>query len=225
MPRYNVFLMIHKGLRAFMYDVSVNIQHTNFATAGGFPHSLEKLENLLDTFDKHGHHEDEHIFNMLAACNPQLQAEMEQEHVTDHALSDKLRTLTERYRNTSDTAEHIAIGSEIAYALNDFIAFNLTHLNKEEIVVNASLWQHYTDEDILAANMRMIATLSPEEVQHSATWMMRGCNDAELSGWLSNIKKQAPPPVFDLLLGIAQAQLPAHRFEQIQNSILETALP
>jgi len=223
MTRYNVFLMIHKGLRAFMYDVSISIQHTNFAKAEGFPHSLEKLELLLDTFDKHGHHEDGHVFNMLAACNPQLQAEMEQEHVTDHALSNRLRELMARYRKAGTAEERMASGSEIGYVYNDFIAFNLTHLNKEELVVNAALWQHYTDADILAANMRMIAQLSPEEARASAVWMIRACNDAELTGWLTNIKKQAPQPVLDMLLGLAQAELPAHRFETIQNSVMEPA--
>jgi len=220
MTRFNVFLLIHKGLRAFLYDVSTSLQHTDFGQTPGFPHSLEKLEQLLEVFDKHAHHEDNFVFCMLAACNPQLQEEMEREHVTDHALANALRSLIAQYRTAADS-EKATIGSSICYTFNDFTAFNLTHLNKEEIVVNESLWLHYTDADILAANMRMLATLSPEEMKSSAVWMMRGCSNTEITGWLGNVKKQAPPHVLETLLALAEQELPAHRFSLIQNNILE----
>jgi hypothetical protein len=221
MQRFNVFLLIHKGLRAYMYDVSAGLQHTDFANATGFPHSLEKLGQLLEVFDKHAHHEDNYIFSMLANCNPQLREEMEQEHVTDHALSTALRDLMAAYATATDSKEKGAIGSRICYTYNDFIAFNLTHLNKEEIVVNESLWKHYTDADILEANMRMLSTLSAEDMKTSAVWMMRGCNNTEINGWLSNVKRQAPPAVLAMLLGIAEQELPAQRFEAIQSSVME----
>jgi hypothetical protein len=222
MQRFNAFLMIHKGLRALMYDVSMSLQHTDFASAPSYPHAFEKLEHTLEIFDAHAGHEDKYIFCLLEACNPSLQEEMEKEHVTDIALSNELRSLMAAYK-TADDAEKARIGSRIGYTFNEFISFNLHHLNKEELVVNESLWHNYTDLDIVQANSRLIGSLSPDEVKRNAVWMMRGCNNAEIAGWINTLKKQAPEQVIQLLLSIAQQELPSQRFEALQNSILEIA--
>ena len=223
MQRYNVFYLIHKGLRAMMYDTSANLQHTDFAHAAEYPHSLEKLEELVEVFDAHAGHEDGHIFTMLQACNPALQDEMEKEHVTDIALSHKLRSLMEQFRNATDAGEKKEIGNTICYTFNEYIAFNLTHMNKEEIVVNESLWKHYADADIIGANMRMVATLSPDEAKRSAIWMLRGCSNGDICGWLGMVKRGAPEPVFNMLLGIAEAELPAQRFAAVQGTLMQDA--
>lgn len=221
MQRFNVFLLIHKGLRALLYDVSLSLQHTDFANAKEFPHSLERLEHTLDLFDSHAGHEDRHIFSLLEACNPQLQEEMEQEHVTDHALTHEMRDLIAAFKTATDAAQKGAIGTKILHAYYAFIAFNLAHLNKEETTVNETLWAHYADADIQAANGRLIAGLSPEEVKKNATWMIRGCNNLEVIGFLNMIKKAAPAPVFQMLLGIAEHELPQHRFEAVQSAVTE----
>jgi hypothetical protein len=223
MQRFNAFLLIHKGLRALLYDVSLSIQHTDFANATEFPHSLERLEHTVDLFDAHAGHEDKHLFCLLESCNPQLQEEMEEEHVTDHALSAELKALIAAYRNATEAAGKGALGNKIHYTFNDFIAFNLTHLNKEETIVNESLWKHYSDMDIMQANARLIGSLHPEEVKKNAIWMMRGCNNTEIIDWMGMVKKTAPAPVLQLLLSIAEKELPTHRFEAVQSRVMELA--
>lgn len=223
MARFNAFFMIHKGLRAMMYEVSMSLQHTDFAHATEYPHPLEKLNHLVEIFDAHAGHEDGYIFPLLQACNPALQDEMEKEHVTDIALSNELRSLMAQFKSATDTEEKRVLGNKICYTYYEFIAFNLKHLNKEEIVVNESLWNHYTDADIIKANMGMVASLSPEEVKRNAIWMMRGCSNTDITGWLGVVKKQVPEPVFNNLMNIAQEELPAPRFEAIQNALMATA--
>lgn len=223
MSRFNVFYMIHKGLRAMMYDTSLSLQHTDFAHAAGYPHSLEKLDHLVEVFDAHAGHEDNHVFTMLEACNPALQAEMEKEHVTDIALSHDLRKLAEQYKAATDSAEKAALGYSICKTYNAYMAFNLNHMNKEETVVNESLWSNYTDQEIAGANMRMIASLSPDEVKRNAIWMLRGCSNGDIIGWFGMVKKQAPPPVIQLLMSLAEQELPQPRFEAVQNAVMEMA--
>ena len=223
MNRFNVFLLIHKGLRAMMYDTSLSLQHTDFAHTREFPHSLEKLSKVLDTFDGHAGHEDKHIFKLLESCAEPLMNEMEAEHVTDHRLSDELRALMAEFRNLIDPVAKYSTGVKICHAFNEFIAFNLTHLNKEETVVNEALWQNYTDLEIIQANQRLVSTLTPEEAQLSALWMIRSCSNNEISGWINAIKNNIPQPLFQMLMQLAEQELPAHRFEAIQGAIMETA--
>ncbi len=223
MTRFNLFYMIHKGLRAMMYDTSLSLQHTDFAHATDVPHSLVRLDHLVEVFDAHAGHEDNYVFTMLEACNPALQAEMENEHVTDIALSHELRKLTADYKATSDAGEKGELGYRICKTFNEYIAFNLVHMNKEETAVNESLWSHYTDAEIIGSNMKMVAALSPDEVKRNAIWMLRGCSNSDIISWLGIVKKQAPPPVIQLLMSLAEQELPQQRFEAVQNAVMETA--
>jgi len=223
MQRFNLFYMIHKGLRAMMYELSISLQHTDFAGAADHHHSLEWLEHLLEIFDAHAGHEDKYVFPLLQACDPALQDEMEKEHVTDIALSNELRSLIAAYKNTTDIAEKRSIGSKICYTYYAYVAFNLTHMNKEETVVNQSLWNNYPDQQIVQANMQMVSAFTPDEVRRNAKWIMRGCSNGDISGWLGTIKKNAPEHVFNLLMSIAQEELPESRFEKVQNAVMAAA--
>jgi len=223
MQRYNVFLMVHKGLRAMLYDTSLSLQHTDFAHASERPQSLEKLALVLDIFDAHAGHEDKYVFSLLESCAADLMNEMEAEHVTDHALSAGIRKLIADFTTAATPAEKYNIGYSICRMYNDFIAFNLTHLNKEETVVNEALWSNYTDLDIIQANQRLISSLSPEEVKRNAIWMIRSCSNGEIIGWINAIKKDIPAPVLGLLMQLIEQELPIHRLEAVQNGIMEVA--
>lgn len=206
-----------------MYDTSISLQHTDFATAAEHPRSLDKLMSTIATFDSHANHEDKFIISMLESCAQNLLNEMEAEHVADHALSEELRKQVAMFQTASSPAERMVAGNKICYTFNEFIAFNLRHLNKEEIVVNEVLWKNYTDQDILAANQRLVSSLTPDEARQGATWMMRACSNNEIIGWINAIKNNIPTPMLQLLMQLAEQELPEDRFEVIQNGIMEVA--
>jgi hemerythrin-like domain-containing protein len=223
MQRYNVFLLVHKGLRAMMYDTSLSLQHTDFGAATDHPHALEKLVTTIDNFDAHAHHEDRFVLSLLESCAPGLLNEMESEHAADHALSEELRKLVAIFQTSSTSAEKAAIGTRICYTFNEFIAFNLRHLNKEEIVVNEVLWNNYSDIEIIQANQRLVSSLSPDDARLNAMWMIRSCSNSEIIGWINAIKNNIPAPTFQLLMQLVEQELPEQRFEAVQSGILEAA--
>ncbi|MCF8451087.1 MAG: hemerythrin domain-containing protein [Taibaiella sp.] len=219
MSRYNVFLLVHKGLRAMMYDTSLSLQQTDFAYSDVIPESIQKLADTLDIIDAHAGHEDNYIFNLLEKVDAKLHSDMEAEHVTDHALSSKLRTLIAAYNAATDPAEKHQIGTDICLTFNDFIAFNLTHLNKEETIVNEALWKHYSDMDIIQANQQLVSSLTPQEAARSAVWMMRSCSNQELIKWINGIKNHIPPPMLQMLMGLAEQELPEERLAKVNEGI------
>lgn len=223
MQRYNVFLLVHKGLRAMMYDTSISLQHTDFGQMNYYPQSLEKLAVTLDTFDAHAGHEDNFIFCLLDPCAKQLMGEMEAEHNTDHALTDELRVLMHAYKDAPGADVRQELGTRLCNSFHEFIAFNLLHLNKEETTVNEVLWQHYTDLDIIQANQRLVSSLAPEEARGIATWMMRSCSNTELINWIKGMKDSIPEAMMQMLMLLAEQELPAHRFDAIQDGVLEIA--
>ncbi|MGN6618878.1 MAG: hypothetical protein ACTHJ5_17015 [Ilyomonas sp.] len=223
MPRYNGFYLIHKALRAMLYDTALCIQQTYFANTDEAEIALEKTETVLHAFEQHAHHEDEFINPALQVYEPALAEQFENEHVEDHLLSNRLKNLINIYRNLNFSAERIEAGSAISKTWVEFMVFNLKHMAKEESVLNQALWKHYTDEEIIALNERLVKSIPPHEMNMSAIWMIRSGNDNDLVTWLKGIKSSAPEFIFQSLLTTIKNELPAYRSTNIVNAVTEEA--
>src|SRR5437762_2719582 len=127
MKRFNGFYLIHKGLRAMLYDASLTLQQTDFAKADEASIALIKVDRVLFAFKKHAHHEDTYIFPLIETFEPELAKSFEDEHAEDHHLSNQLNNLLAIYDNTFLAEERITCGSAIVKAFTDFMVFNLVH--------------------------------------------------------------------------------------------------
>ena len=59
-------------------------------------------------------------------------------------------------------------GRQLLHAVNQLVAVQLLHMNREETEVNAMLWTGLTDGDLVAIRSRLVASL-PQ--QRHAEWM------------------------------------------------------
>ncbi|MBC7903334.1 MAG: hemerythrin domain-containing protein [Gemmatimonadaceae bacterium] len=224
MQRYNVFGQIHKGLRAFMYDTALSLQQTWFADSSAGGAALAKVDSVLAHFDAHAHHEDHFILPAIARFEKALVEEFEKEHVTDLELSNRLRSLLNIYYHCVSGEEKKEIGSAICKSFVEFMVFNLEHMAKEEILLNRTLWKHYTDDEIMEIQQRLVATIPPQEMAEGAKWMFRGINNSEAIHWLKGVKEEAPEFVFQSLLDIAEREMPAERWNLIMDAVCEGAI-
>ena len=95
---------------------------------------------------------------------------------------------------------------------------------KEEIYINEALWKYYTDEQIISANQKLIASIPPAEMQLVAKWMLRGISTIETITWLKSIKHSSPEFVFKGLMNLAQSVLSKAQFEIVQEALEEEAV-
>jgi hypothetical protein len=221
MKRYNAFYLIHKGLRAMLYDAALTLQQTDFADAAETVTALAKVNDVLFAFDRHAHHEDSFIIPAVEAYEPELAASFAQEHEEDHRLAGYLKNLLTIYDNTFFPEEKSICGSAIIKSFTEFLVFNLQHMAREEMLLNQALWKHYTDEQIIAIQQQLLASIPPVEMQASAKWMIRAISNADAIDWLKKIKQTAPEFVFNNLLNIAAEELSEARFEIIHEGIEE----
>jgi hypothetical protein len=98
-------------------------------------------------------------------------------------------------------------------------------MNKEEIELNAAMWEHYTDEQIKAIEQTLVQQIPPQKMEMYAKWMIRGSNDIEITKWLSEVKKIAPVHVFALLDRIAKSELTEIRYKGIFRMVEATEAP
>lgn len=220
--RYNVFNQIHKGLRGLLYDTALAIQQTDFSQDSAAS-AIEKVNLVVDLFDEHAHHEDTYLLPIVLKHNAPLVEDFEKDHEIDHKLSESLREQTVAWSKATTKAERIAIGQSLFYAFNEFIAFNLYHMNKEENVLLYTLWQHYTDAELLAVQRTIVESIKPEILMIESKWMMRSLNNTEIIEWLTGIKNGAPAEVYEMYTRLAQQELDTDRWTAVATS-LETEM-
>lgn len=217
-PRYNVFNQIHKGLRAFMYDTALQIQQADFA-ADNAGTVIAQVRQVLDLFDEHAHHEDLHLLPLIADHNAELMKQFEQDHEVDHRLSATLREHCTAWGKAHTASDRITYGQAIFYAFNEFVAFNLYHMNKEEQVLLYTLWKHHTDETLLAAEQAIVQSIAPETLMFESRWMMRALSNPEIVQWLTGVRMGAPAEVFQMFAGMAEEELTAERWDAVATAL------
>lgn len=222
--RYNIFNQIHKALRALLYDTALVIQQTDFADAAEAEQTLKKLQQIIDLFDKHAYHEDHYVLPAIQQFEPSLKQAFEQEHVQDHALGQRLTGLMNTYEQAVSTIERTELGLAIHTAFVEFMVFNLTHMAKEENIINTALWKHYTDGQIQNLNHIIVNNIPQDELAFSSVWMVKSLNNQEIIGWLKQVRSNAPEPVFRALFNIASSELSPQRWRYIQEVLMEGVL-
>ena len=212
--RYNVFNQIHKGLRALLYDTAMCIQQTDFSKDNA-AETVNKVSLVVDLFDEHAHHEDTYLLPLIAIHDAAMVDDFEKDHEIDHKLSDALREQVNEWAEANTKTERLLVGQSLFYAFNEFIAFNLYHMNKEENQLLYSLWKHNTDADLLIAQQQIVASIKPEILMIESRWMMRSLNNDEITKWLAGVKMGAPKEVYNIYLKMAEEELPTERYQSI----------
>lgn len=195
------------------------LQRTDLHQADQRAAVIQAMEDVLLLFDTHANKEDEFVLAPLAAHHPALVQEFEAEHAEDHRLAHQLKEAVTALEHAADDEVLAQAAASLQYTFQEFVAFNLMHMRKEELVLNKALWSTFTDEEIRYAEQRLVASIPAHISALSATWMCRGLNVHDLAGWLRQVRTHAPREVFASLLAIAQRELPPARFESLSAAL------
>lgn len=225
MERYNIFNLIHKGLRASLYHTSIQLQRTDFTSPEEVENILNRLKEIIMLFEGHAEKEDSFILPVIHQYEPSVAAGFEEEHEKDEELGILLRQGIEKMEKASTLLEKTAAARDLTAAFESFTVFNLQHMAKEETILNNILWRYYSDHEIMAINNQIVQSVAPWMQDFYATWMLRGINDTETSQWLKSVKNQAPPVILRTLLQKAENEFSAQRFRKITRSLGEELIP
>jgi hemerythrin-like domain-containing protein len=221
MERYNSFNIIHKGLRAALYQTALQLQQTDFTEEDAAEEALNKVREIVMLFEGHAHKEDHFILPMIAEYEPSVVATFNSEHEEDEKLGKELNNTVERVLSSTTLLEKLVSGRELTEAFIRFMVFNLNHMAKEENILNKILWRYYSDEEIKAVAGQIGKADPPWIQEFYVTWMLRGINNTEAINWMKAIEKGTPAVVFQTLLQKAEQELPGKRFQTITQSLSE----
>lgn len=214
--RINIFNIIHKSLRAILYDTSILLQQTDFSNEEESETCIKKIESVIRLFASHAHKEDTIILPVIRKYDAVTATLFDSEHGTDEMLSDQVTNKIDALRLASTKASKDKAGRQLYYLFIEFVAFNLIHMNKEECLLNEILWEHYSDAELIELNNTIKSKVSREEMEELLPWMLKGISNMELIEFLMTVKDTAPLQDFGIVFQIAENIPPAERWEKVK---------
>jgi hemerythrin-like domain-containing protein len=223
MQRYNSFNIIHKGLRAALYQTALQLQQTDFTESDQIEDAINKVREVVLLFEGHAHKEDHFVLPLINEYEPSVVATFNAEHQKDEQLGVELEGAVKKLSQSSTSQEMIVAGGELTTSFVRFMVFNLEHMAKEEDIINQILWRYYSDDEIKAVVAQISQSTPPWMHDFYAKWMLRGISNGEVISWMKMIEKAQPPVVFQTLVQKAEQELPRKRFQKIRQSLKQTA--
>ncbi len=202
-PRYNMYRLIHKGLRAYAAETLTALGRMDADDPADVAAVCGRVGAFLDFCHHHMGNEDRHVHPAMEARAPGSTAIVAADHVHHAEAIDRLKA------SLADAGR----GAEAAHALYldlaVFIGENLEHMNVEETHNNAVLWRCYDDDELAAIERSIVAALPPEEMAATLRWMVPSATPAERAAFLCGLREAVPAPVFSDIIALVSPHLSA----------------
>jgi hypothetical protein len=216
--RIDIYAKIHKALRAQMSAAITAFARLDPLDADEVASVLSRFEALLGACAKHVEAENTYVHTAMEARTPGSTAAIADEHVHHEQDIARLRRLGTALAATAPQERTGAV-QQLHQALCAFVADNFLHMGQEETHHNAVLWAAYTDAELLALEMTIVASLTPEQKAASMRWMLPAINHAERMGMLMGMRASAPPPAFAAALDLLRTELNARDWDKVARDL------
>jgi hypothetical protein len=197
--RFDIYALIHKGLRACFADTLVAVGRLDWTDNDDVDEASRAVQELLDFCAKHLDKENRFVHPAMESRRPGSAALAQGDHAHHERDIAALRELALTLR-LLPALRREAAARELYQRLTAFITENLEHMAMEEREHNRVLWETHSDEELLAIEGAIVASMPPEDAQLSLRWMMGAMAAEERARFLSALRERAPAPVFDGML-------------------------
>jgi hypothetical protein len=216
-PRVDLFTVIHKALRANLYEAGSLLERTDFGDNHERQRALSDLEQTLNFLEEHLSLEERYVVPLLRLASIEVGGALQAQHHQHELVTKRLRDLKKELAQCGGTGA-VTLGVQLCKAYNKMLASQLTHMNEEEGPGNAALWSTQSDELLAATRAAMQAALPQTRYKEWLTIMVPLANHQELLGLFSTMKATAPPEVFEQTTAMA-AELLGERWGKLKAAL------
>jgi hypothetical protein len=197
--RYDIYRLIHKGLRACMTEALTAVGRIDCDDPREVAAAIAQTEAMLDMSLSHLEHENRFIHSAIEARIPGASTHTARDHV-HHVAS--IATMIELCQVLARARgeERRAIADLLYQHLTRFVEENFDHMRHEEVSNNAALWSAYSDEEIHAIQKALVASIPPGQNIHFLRCMVRTISHGERVSLLEGIRSGAPAQIFEGIL-------------------------
>lgn len=219
MSRYDFYGPIHKGLRLGLSQLLLRLGSQDFTDEAGTAALLADLRGQLALSAAHLEHEENHLHKALDARLPGAARTLEDQHRGHQTRFAQLARLTAAVE-AAPIAERPAHGHRLYLAFSAFVAEDFHHMHEEEVVTGPILQRLFSDEDLQAIEMTIIASLTPDENIAYMRLMLPAMTPAERAALLSGMKAGAPAEAFAAVIELAaKPTLKARDFDRLADEL------
>lgn len=203
----------HKAIRRALFELSARAGLLDYAhDKDGLARLIAELGRVARALREHGTHEDAYMHPLLRRYAPEVLEKMERQHAI---LEPALDALEAQLRAVASPAD----GMQFYAVLNRFIGSYLEHLADEEEVANPVLWERCPYDELNEAVTRFRAGFALEQVASNFEFMLPALNGVERADLYRSVRDNAPKPVFETLLGVAQKTLAAADYDDLRQRL------
>jgi len=218
-PRFDSLGPIHKTIRLVLSELLLEMGTASFDDASTSERVLRELDEVLDFCSRHIHHEETFL---RPACAGRVGLEIfDNGHPAHERQIAELRALASTLRGAPEERRAQA-GRALYVHFAGFVGDTLLHMAEEEQVLMPLLHRAFTDEELIAIQQRLLASMSPAELARDARLMLRAVNRGERAALVSSMLASAPRDAVVQLIESARPTLPAHVFAEV-SAIVEAA--
>jgi len=225
----DLFTPIHKALRSMIYSLGGRLQSVDFADKAASAAVLADLQHefansvsatcVLCLLHTHAGHEETGVFPSMQPIDPALIRMLIDDH---QEITRRLVALTKKAEELGATdapGRRVELGAAINREANDFFAFYLAHMNKEEVTIVPAMKEHFTDEQLMAMQGKIMGSMPPERLTNYLKWMLPSLSFDELTRLLAGMKHGAPPEFLRFVTGIGAANVEPTRWAAVQGRV------
>lgn len=213
--RDDLFVLIHKALRAGLFAVAVQAGRIDWADRVQVEALERRWSRLVVLVQSHAGHEDNHIWPLLESKRPGAVAELGMGH---DAVDADIVAVDREFRSALRTPGP-ATGLTFYRALTRFIGHAMEHFAREEPAAMELLWASCTDEELAQCRAAFMATIPPQESGWTLELILESSSRDELIQVLGGVRRSMPPEAFDAWLGNVRDALPPDAFARLESTL------
>ncbi len=220
MPRYKTYDAPHKGLRYGLSQVSLLAGRIDYSN----PYEMAELHQLgtrvFSILTIHAEDENSVTLALLETrcpgCSRHDIDDHEEIHATQQNLEDQLAAIS---AGASEGKNMTEAGAEFYLAFSEFHGKYLEHTAEEERVTQILLWQHFTDEELAAHRVQIMAKNPPRTLLTWFEFVIPAMTRGERIGLLTGFKRMAPADFFAEGMEVIEKAVPPLEFQHLEDAL------
>jgi hypothetical protein len=216
--RFASYRPIHKAMRQVLFSTSRTVGLADFDDEADVEEALAAVDRMISLLHEHRENEDKYVHPPAESRIPGITEKFVEDHDENITLSDEVQGIARQILGAGG-ADRVALGIELHEKLNAYIGIYLGHLHREETVMQQALWDHFTDEELIAIDMEIVANVPPPVMADFMTEICSSYSPSEIAPILGSIKANAPAEFAQFALKTAEEGLPPRSWEKVKASL------
>lgn len=213
--RHNIYVLIHKALRACMSDALVAVGRMDPHDAGEVASTSALVRNLLEFARVHLQSEEDWIHPALDARRAGSSAETRADHLQHREAFAMLETSLRAVEGSTGIAREVA-ALRLYRHLALFVADDFQHMHVEETENHATLIECYSEEEVRAIEASIVGSHTPAETAMAMRWLLPAASAPERAALLVGMRQSAPLPAFEAILAAVRPHLSARDWAKLE---------